>query len=106
MARGAFAALALVLAAGLLAAQEAGHATLPTRGAGARGDLTTSAREQDPVAARIEELRKSLEETARLYKKAKDPARAEKRAALIEPLARVEVGVRQAREIVAGRPGS
>jgi hypothetical protein len=103
MARSVFPALTLVLVAGLLAAQEAGHGTLPTRGAGARGDLTTSAREQDPVVATIEELRKGLEDTARLYKKAKDPTRAETRAALLDALARVEVEVRAAREIVAGR---
>jgi hypothetical protein len=100
MARRLFPALTLVLVAGLLAAQEAGHGTLPTRGAGARGDLTTSARLQDPVVARIEELRKSLEDTARLYKKAKDPTRAEKRAALLDALARVEAEVRATREIV------
>jgi hypothetical protein len=105
MDRSVFPALALALTAGLLAAQEAGHGTLPTRGAGARGEPTTSTREQDPVVARIEELRKSLEETARLYKKAKDPTRAEMRAALLDALARATVEVKRAREIVAGGPG-
>jgi hypothetical protein len=96
MLRFAFQAVALALAAGALIAQEAGHATLPPRGAAARSDTATSERGEDPALVKIEELRKSLADTARAYKKTKDPARAEKRAELLQALLRVEAEAKAA----------
>jgi hypothetical protein len=95
--------LTLVLAARLAAAQEAGHATLPARGAGARGDLTTTAREPDLVADKLEELRKGLADAARAYKKESQAARREKQGELLGALARVEAELRAARGLVDRR---
>jgi hypothetical protein len=99
MLRFAFNAVALALAAGALTAQEAGHATLPTRGAAARSDVATSDRGEDPALVKIEELRKTLADTARAYKKTKDPAKAEKRAELLQALLRVEAEAKAARSL-------
>jgi len=93
---------ALLLLSTTLLSQEAGHATLPQRGAAARSDAATSERGEDPALVKIEELRKSLADTARAYKKTKDPARTEKRAELLQALLRVEAEVKAAREILPG----
>ena len=102
MLRFAFNAVALALAAGALTAQEAGHATLPTRGAAARSDVATSERGEDPALVKIDELRQTLADTARAYKKTKDAARTEKRAELLQALLRVEAEAKAARSLFPG----
>jgi hypothetical protein len=84
-------------------AQQAGHGTLPTTGAAAPAGITSVAREQDPVLAGIEELRRVLQDTASQYKKAKDAEKVEKQRDLLAALARARVEVTVARELVSKR---
>jgi hypothetical protein len=96
--------LGFTLWGGLLAdrvsGQPAGHGTLPTTGAAARSSAPTAPRDEDPVLARIEALREQLRETGKRYKKLKGASKTERRAEILEALARTEADAQMARELV------
>ena len=95
------AVLALSAASG--EAQQSGHGTVPSSGPAAQGGFVTADREQDPVLARIEELRGELSDLAKQYKKTKAASQPERRADLLAALARARTEVASVRERIASR---
>ncbi len=86
-----------------LAAQQAGHATVPSTGANAPAGGSTTERDQDPVIAGVEELRRLLAATGKSYKKMNDGEKAGARHELLAALARARSELTAAHALVAAR---
>jgi len=80
--------------------QQASHGTVPSTGAAAPGGFPAAEREADPVLARIDELRRSLAELAKQYKKTKAAVRAESQTDVLTALGRAQSEISAARERV------
>jgi hypothetical protein len=87
----------------LAADQQAGHGTVPSTGAAAPGGFPVAEREADPVLARIDELRRTLADLAKQYKKATGEKRDESRTELLAVLGRAQEEVTSARERLGGK---